>query len=159
MHRFNQWAKQYGGMYTLKFGSRTTVVLTDRRIIKQVMDKRAAITSNRPDQTVGQKLVTEGDHILMMNSSPLLRTCRKLIHTDFTESMCEREHVQIQHAETVQLVHDLLDRPEEWTSHLKRFSNSIIMSIGAFSDGRLCRSEVDSLKFMESALQILMLPI
>lgn len=117
-------------MYSLKLGHGTAIVLTDRRIIKQLMDKRAAISSNRPRSYVSQDLVTENDHLLWMNNTPTWRVGRKLIHQDLTESLCEKEHAKIQHAETTQLLYDLLETPDLWVNHLKRFSNSIIMSIG-----------------------------
>ena len=117
-------------MYSLKLGHGTAVVLTDRRIIKQLMDKRASISSNRPRSYVSQDLVTENDHLLWMNNTPTWRVGRKLIHQDLTESLCEKEHAKIQHAETTQLLYDILETPDLWINHLKRFSNSIIMSIG-----------------------------
>lgn len=45
---FTEWAKQYGGLYSLKLGTATAVVITDRRIIKELADKRSAKYSNRP---------------------------------------------------------------------------------------------------------------
>lgn len=128
--RFTEWAKKYGGMYCLKLGPATAVVLTDRRIIKQLMDKRSAISSNRPTSEVSQKLVTQYDHLLWMDKTPTWQLLRRLIHQDLTESLCEKEHTEIQHAETVQMLHDILQSPAEWTTHLKRFSNSVIMTIG-----------------------------
>lgn len=119
-------------------GPGTVVVLTDRRIIKQLMDKKAATSSNRPVSMVTQDLITEGDHMLMMDNTPRWRLMRKLIHQDLTEGLCDREHSKIHQAESVQLLHDVLQAPDEWTQHLKRFSNSIIMSIGK------CPDEIES---------------
>lgn len=117
-------------MYTLKLGPATAVVLTDRRLVKQLMDKRSAISSNRPTSEVSQSLVTGHDHLLWMDNTSTWRQLRKLIHQDLTEALCEKEHTRIQHAETVQMLYDILNRPDDWTTHLKRFSNSVIMSIG-----------------------------
>jgi hypothetical protein len=39
-------------------------VLTDRRLIKQLIDKKSSICSNRPTSYVGIGLVTGGDHLL-----------------------------------------------------------------------------------------------
>ncbi|KAK4944566.1 hypothetical protein LTR10_016000 [Elasticomyces elasticus] len=127
--QFTEWARKYGGMYSLKLGPGTVVVLTDRRIIKQLMDKNASVSSNRPVSLVTQDLITQGDHMLMMDNTPRWRIMRRLIHQDLTESICDREHSKIHQAESVQLLHDVLQSPDEWVQHLKRFSNSIIMSI------------------------------
>jgi cytochrome P450 family 619 len=133
--RFTEWAKQYGGLYTLKLGPGTVAVLTDRKIIKQLVDKRSAISSNRPTSLVAQQLITEGDHMLWMNNTPAWRTMRKLIHQDLTESLCNREHSKIQQAEAAQMLYDMMNAPDEWSNHLKRFSNSVIMSIGEWRLG------------------------
>jgi cytochrome P450 family 619 len=116
-------------MFSLKFGPGTIVVLTDRRLVKQILEKKAATSSNRPVSLVAQELITEGDHMLMMDNTPRWRLMRKLIHQDLTESICDKEHVKIHQAESVQLLNDLLHEPKAWSLHLKRFSNSITMSI------------------------------
>ncbi|KIW98747.1 uncharacterized protein Z519_00410 [Cladophialophora bantiana CBS 173.52] len=110
-------------------GPGTVVVLTDRRIIKQLLDKKASTSSNRPVSLVTQNLITEGDHMLMMDNTPRWRLMRKLIHQDLTESLCDREHSKLHQAESVQLLYDMLHNPDDWVFHLKRYSNSIIMCI------------------------------
>lgn len=116
-------------MYTLKLGTGTAVVLTDRRVIKQLLDKKASTSSNRPENKVGQ-MIGEGDHMLLMDNTPTWRLFRKQIHQSLTESLCDKSHSKIQHAETVQMLHDMIEHPESWINHLKRFSNSVVMSIG-----------------------------
>lgn len=117
-------------MFSLKIGSGNAVVLTDRRIIKQLLEKRSSISSNRPVSMVAQQLITEGDHMLWMDNTPTWRTFRKLLHQDLTETLCNKEHVKLQQAEAVQMLHDMMNDADQWVDHLKRFSNSIIMSIG-----------------------------
>lgn len=60
--KFTEWAQTYGGMYSLKLGPGTMIVLTDRRLIKQLIDKKSSIYSNRPPSYVGNGLITGGDH-------------------------------------------------------------------------------------------------
>jgi hypothetical protein len=127
--RFTEWAKQYGGMYSLKLGTGTAVVLTDRRLIKQLLDKKSNIYSNRPPSFVSHDLITGGDHLLVMQYGNMWRSFRKLIHQYFMESMVEKEHIVLQNAEAVQMVHDYMLYPEEHMRHPKRYSNSIIMSL------------------------------
>jgi cytochrome P450 family 619 len=110
--------------------------LTDRRLVKQILEKKAATSSNRPVSLVAQELITEGDHMLMMDNTPRWRLMRKLIYQDLTESICDREHVKLHQAESVQMLNDLMQSPESWALHLKRFSNSITMSISKFGPQR-----------------------
>ncbi|KAK3673518.1 hypothetical protein LTR78_006752 [Recurvomyces mirabilis] len=127
--QFTKWARTYGGMYTLKLGSGSVVVLTNRRLVKQLLDKKSATSSHRPVSLVQQEMITEGSHMLWMNNTPKWRLMRKLVHQDLTEVICDREHSRIHQAESIQLLNDMLEFPDEWMRHLKRFSNSIIMSI------------------------------
>lgn len=130
LSRFTEWAKEYGGIYSLKLGTSTAVVLTDRRLVKQLIDKKSSIYSGRPISYVGHTLITGGDHLLIMDYGDLWRSFRKLIHQYFMESRVEKEHTILVNAEATQMVHDFCIAPEKHMLHPKRFSNSIIMSLG-----------------------------
>ncbi|PLB47299.1 putative cytochrome P450 [Aspergillus steynii IBT 23096] len=127
--KFTEWAKQYGGLYSLKLGTATAVVITDRRIIKELVDKRSAKYSNRPVSYVSHDLMTSGDHLLVMQYGQQWRSLRKIIHQHFMETMVERHHLEVQNAEAVQMLRDMCVRPHQHMRHPKRFSNSIIMSL------------------------------
>ncbi len=40
---FTTWSKTYGGIFSRKFGSSTAIVLTSRRLVKAIIDKKSAI--------------------------------------------------------------------------------------------------------------------
>lgn len=65
-----------------------------------------------------------------MNYGEKWKFFRKLIHQEFNERRCEREHITLQNAEAVQMLKDFLVEPEGLMGHPRRFSNSIIMSLG-----------------------------
>ena len=46
------------------------------------------------------------------------------------ESVVERDHLPVQNAEAVQMIRDFMVKPDQHMLHPKRFSNSIIMSLG-----------------------------
>ncbi len=75
--RFTEWSKLYGGLFTLKLGTATMVVITDRRIAKD-LDKKANIYSQRPDSYVSHDLITKGNHLLVMHYGTRLH----LVSTD-----------------------------------------------------------------------------
>jgi hypothetical protein len=58
--QFTKWAKQYGGIYTLKLGTGTAAVITSRRLVKELVDKKSSIYSERPKSYVA-KLISGGD--------------------------------------------------------------------------------------------------
>lgn len=120
--------KKYGDIFSLKIGPGTIIILSDRRIIKQVLDKNSAISSNRPQTSVAQT-ITGGHHLLTMDGSPMWRSFRKLVHQEVMEKRCNDIHIVVQNAEAIQLLHDMIVFPEQYMNHPKRYSNSVIMSI------------------------------
>jgi hypothetical protein len=71
--RFTEWAKIYGGMYSLKIGSGTIIVLTDRKLIKELLDKKSSIYSKRPASYLSE-FMTGGDHVLLVDYRYVLET-------------------------------------------------------------------------------------
>ena len=126
--QFTKWAKQYGGIYTLKLGTGTAAVITDKRLVKELIDKKSSIYSERPKSYVA-KLISGGDHILLMDYSPQWRATRKLLHQNLMEKYVDENYVPLQEAEANQMIRDYLLAPEEHMLHPKRFSNSVTMSI------------------------------
>ena len=68
--------------------------------------------------------------MLVMDYSKNWQMLRKLSHQFFMEDTCEKQHVLIQECEAVQLMRDFLVDPDQHMLHPKRYSNSIINSIG-----------------------------
>lgn len=126
--QFTEWAKQYGGIYTLKLGTGTAAVITDRRLVKELVDKRSSKYSERPKSYVA-KLISGGDHILLMDYGPQWRDTRKLLHGTFPEKVVEQQHLKVQEGEARQMIRDYLNEPAQHMLHPKRYSNSITMSI------------------------------
>ena len=125
--RFTEWAQQYGGIFSLKLGPSTAVVITDKGLVKALIDKKSSIYSNRPPSYVSHDLITRGDHLLVMQHGDKWRKFRKLIHQQFNEGRVETEHVTLVNAEATQMMRDFFVSPEGLMLHPKRFSNSIIM--------------------------------
>lgn len=126
--QFTTWAQKYGALYTLKLGTGTAAVLTDRRLIKQLIDKKSAIYSERPASYVAD-LISSGDHILLMKHGLQWRSTRKLLHGSLMEKVVDECHLPVQEAEARQMIRDYLLRPGEHMLHPKRFSNSVTMAI------------------------------
>ncbi|KAK1808405.1 hypothetical protein LTR12_017238 [Friedmanniomyces endolithicus] len=126
--QFTKWAQEYGGIYTLKLGTGTAAVITDRRLVKETIDKRSSKYSERPKSHVAN-LISGGDHILLMDYGQQWRDTRKLLHGTFMEKVVEEQYLKTQEAEASQMLRDYLLEPEHHMLHPKRYSNSIIMSI------------------------------
>jgi cytochrome P450 len=126
--QLTKWAQQYGGIYSLKIGSGNMIVLTDRRLIKELVDKKGPYNSRAPNY-VGN-LVTQSNHSLLIPAGPLQRNYRKIMHQNFMESQCEQHHIHLQNAEAAQLLRELVDDPAHFMKNAYRYSNSTVMSVG-----------------------------
>ena len=114
---------------SLKRGSSTILIVSDRKIVRELLDRKSSLYSRRPFTSVSD-IITQGDHMLVMDYSKTWQLMRKLSHQYFMEDVCEKQHVQVQEAEAAQLMRDYLLYPEQHMLHPKRYSNSIINSIG-----------------------------
>lgn len=108
-------------------------VITDRRIVRETIDKKSTLYNHRPPSFVSHDLITKGDHLLVMHYGNQWRTFRKLVHQHLTDAMVENEHLPIINAEAVQLVRDYMLYPDNHMLHSKRFSNSISNSISKYT--------------------------
>ena len=64
--QFQKWAREYGGVYSLMLGTRTMIVLSSDKAVKDLLDKKSAIYSGRPDLYTGQTLLSGGKRMVMM---------------------------------------------------------------------------------------------
>ncbi|KAJ5661167.1 m-hydroxybenzyl alcohol hydroxylase [Penicillium longicatenatum] len=126
--QFMKWAEEYGGIFALKRFKNTTIVISDRKVLKELLDKRSNLYSHRPKSLVSH-LITHSDHLLVMQYGDTWRMLRKIIHQYFMEPNCEKEHWKVQEAEANQMLYDFLTKPEDHMLHPKRYSNSITNSL------------------------------
>ncbi|KAJ6516422.1 cytochrome P450 [Mycena sanguinolenta] len=125
--KFTEWARQYGGIYSLKLGTDTIVVLTDAAAARDLLDKQSETTSDRPDFYIGE-LVTQGKHMTVSKYTPTWKTMRKAVTAILTQKAVA-EHLPIQHAEAIQLAYNLLRSPQDFYTEVQRFSHSVILSV------------------------------
>jgi hypothetical protein len=67
--QFKKWADEYGPIYSLVIGTNTLIVVSSGTIVKDLLDKRSAIYSSRPNLYVGQQLLSRGLRMLLMVST------------------------------------------------------------------------------------------
>lgn len=56
-HQFKKWTDEYGPIYSLMLGpSNVMIVLSSDQVVKDLLDKRSAIYSDRPPLYIGQMI-------------------------------------------------------------------------------------------------------
>lgn len=125
--QFSVWAKEFGGIFSLKFGPGTVIVTTSPRAVRELIDQKSASTSDRPPSHFSN-VVTGGNNIGFARYSDYWRRGRRVMHSMLTKKACIN-HLTIQRAEASQLMYDYLIEPKEFVAHGQRYANSVITSI------------------------------
>ena len=64
--QFQKWAREYGPVYSLILGTKILVILSSDEAVKELLDRRSGMYSDRPEIYVGQDLCSDGLRVLMM---------------------------------------------------------------------------------------------
>ncbi|KAJ9613321.1 hypothetical protein H2200_003263 [Cladophialophora chaetospira] len=140
--KFHEWGKQYGDIIGLKFGPQNVVILNNYKHIKELFDKRGAIYSSRPESYVGNQLVCPGEiHVLLIPYSPAWRKLRKCFHQLMTVSSVDAL-LSLQAAEATKTVHDIINDPEGYYNHLRRFASGVMLASTYGKRGRRFEDKV-----------------
>ncbi|KAK7948932.1 uncharacterized protein PG986_009818 [Apiospora aurea] len=121
--QFQKWAEEYGPVYSLILGTQVMIVLSSDQAIKDLLDKRSAIYSSRPDMYLGN-IVSGGFRVLLMKYGETWRAIRGLMHTGLNIK-ASRAYVPYQDLENKAMLVGLLDDPASFAGHIKRYTNSL----------------------------------
>ncbi|CUA76075.1 O-methylsterigmatocystin oxidoreductase [Rhizoctonia solani] len=117
--------RKYGPLASLKLGSSNIVVIGgDGSLVRELLDKRGSIYSNRPLEPT-QEITGGGDNVLFQTNTEKWKAARKQIVRHYPRAS-DPEQVRLQEAESVQLLHDFLHQPEQSMRHSMRYTTSII---------------------------------
>ncbi|KAF2871230.1 cytochrome P450 oxidoreductase-like protein [Massariosphaeria phaeospora] len=122
--KLKEWSDKYGPVYSLKIGQGTFIVLNDRRAVHDTVDKKSALYAERP-RDYQMEVSLGNENIAMMHATPLWRAQRKIASQMLAPRRLDEEVAPIQEAETCQLMHDLLETPEDFSNHVKRTTASV----------------------------------
>ncbi|KII84423.1 hypothetical protein PLICRDRAFT_671374 [Plicaturopsis crispa FD-325 SS-3] len=125
--RLSEWAKVYGDIYSLKLGPGTAIIVSSAAAVKNLLDKHSGTTSDRPASHMADD-IADGLNMVMTRYSDTWRALRKTAHAILTPQQTAK-HLPIQKAEAIQLSYDILKDPKGFFNHIKRYSNSVIVSV------------------------------
>lgn len=141
--QFQKWAQEYGPVYSLVLGTKVFVVLSSDQAIKDLLDKRSAIYSSRPEVYMGQEILSGGLRVLFMviiflvilsPSIPYVdskqgyndtwRMIRKLAHSILNVTVA-RSYVSYQDLENKAMLVGFLNDPADFMNHIRRYTTSL----------------------------------
>jgi hypothetical protein len=79
--QFQKWAREYGDVYSVMMGGRPTIVMSSAEAVKDLLDRKSAIYSDRPDLYTGLTLLSGGKRMGLMVMSTVCCLCDKAMLT------------------------------------------------------------------------------
>ncbi|KAF2182292.1 cytochrome P450 [Zopfia rhizophila CBS 207.26] len=122
--KLKEWSDQYGKIFSVKLGSGTMIVLNDRRAVHDLIDKKSAIYSERPID-YNSEVAMGNENFAIMHATPMWRAQRKVASQNLAPRVLDEKVAPIQEAEISQLMHDLLETPDQFSNHMKRATASV----------------------------------
>jgi cytochrome P450 len=122
-----KWAKQYGELFCTTSGTSLFVWVSGRKAFKELVDRRSAIYSSKPPAPMAQR-ASGGKRVTFMQYGREWRALRNILHRLLTPAM-SRSYSPIQEYEAKQFTVDLLDRPNDFYMHNRRYAASVIMQV------------------------------
>ncbi|KAH7159405.1 cytochrome P450 [Dactylonectria estremocensis] len=122
--QFQKWAKEYGPIYSLILGTKTCVVLSSDETVKDLLDKKSGVYSDRPDMFIGQRIASGNLRLVVMRYGNNWRMIHRMIHKALNITAAVT-YVPYQDLENKVLLAGLLDTPQLFLLHIRRFTYSL----------------------------------
>ncbi|PYH90001.1 cytochrome P450 oxidoreductase OrdA-like protein [Aspergillus ellipticus CBS 707.79] len=129
---WQHWLKhkeQYGVISSLSVMGQTIIILNDARLAVEIMEKRSAINSSRPQQNFTE--MTGWDDILGCVKNPeRVRQTRKHMHREIGSNKSVSRFNDIQSAEAGRFLLRVLESPDQLLQHIRKEAGAIILKVG-----------------------------
>jgi cytochrome P450 len=126
--QYQKWAQEYGPIYSIVLGAQTQIVISSDQGVRDLLDKRSAIYSDRGPAYICDNLLMDGNNLLFMRYATRWRTIRKVAHNLLGVHRV-KQYIPYQELESEQLVTEIMDQPTEVLECLRRFSFSVMTSM------------------------------
>ncbi|KZT20540.1 cytochrome P450 [Neolentinus lepideus HHB14362 ss-1] len=125
---FEKWHQQYGDIIHVNLMGQPVIVLNSLEVINQLLDRRAAIYSDRTRMVMVNELMGWELNLPTMRYGVLWREYRRNLNEQFRQAAVRRYHpVFLRH--TRRLLHNILVEPKHVLQHLSLASAAIILDV------------------------------
>ncbi|THU88694.1 cytochrome P450 [Dendrothele bispora CBS 962.96] len=125
--KFTQWAREFGGMFSLMMFDNPIVVISDPRLVKELIEKKGGSVADRPHSHL-INMVTEGKYLTFARYSNDWRTARTMLQKALTKEAC-LEYLPIMQAEAIQLLFNMMTTPDNFFPDTTRFAYSVAATV------------------------------
>lgn len=117
----------YGDVVYLNALGRSIIVLNSQKAAADLLGRRARVYSDRPRFIVASEILTGGLEVSFLQYGVLWRRMRRAAHEGLHKQAAKAfNHIQLM--EAVLLADGILESPERWEKHMRRFTASMIMT-------------------------------
>ncbi|KAL3450266.1 putative cytochrome P450 oxidoreductase OrdA-like protein [Aspergillus insuetus] len=125
------WLKHkdlYGPLSTVQVFGQRLVILNEARLAVDLLEKRSAIYSDRPDMPFA-KLAGWGDGIALLEYGKRFHSYRKHMHREIGSKLSIARFNDVQETEVSRFLLQLIDRPQALVSHVRKLAGAVILKI------------------------------
>ncbi|KAG8877871.1 hypothetical protein FRB97_002942 [Tulasnella sp. 331] len=123
---FSEWACKYGPISYISIANKSALVINSHEAALDLLDKRAAVYSDRPRFVMACELCGMEDATVFLGYGALLKKHRKLLAQSLHPRVVERDFVPLQERSTHKLANALLDDPDNFVNLIEQcFGNTI----------------------------------
>ncbi|KAF7553263.1 hypothetical protein G7Z17_g3767 [Cylindrodendrum hubeiense] len=126
--KVRDWHRKYGDVFYTKIGGTDYIWLSSPKAVKDLMDKKSAIYSSRPNLPLAQHVASGQSRQLFMPYGSDWRNLRKHSHGLLNQN-ASRKYQPVQNFESKVLLQDLLEQPDQFYTITRRYSASVIMLV------------------------------
>ncbi|MCJ1246862.1 hypothetical protein MMC30_004071 [Trapelia coarctata] len=126
--KFHEYRADYGSIVGLKLGSQSVVVLNSYEHVRALFDKRGSIYSSRPNSYIANEVVCPNEiHLLLLQYGNEWRKQRKIVQSLLNVNAVDNV-LPIQNAEATQTMFQLLQDPQGYYDHIRRYTTAVILA-------------------------------
>ncbi|KAF5365846.1 hypothetical protein D9757_012801 [Collybiopsis confluens] len=126
--KFTEWRKDYGEIVYVSALGQPIIVLNSKKVAADLLDRRAAIYSDRPRNIVASEIMTNGLLIVFSRHGDIWRRMRKAAHEALNKGISPN-YMESQLTEGILLTQAMINQPRQWPHHIKRAAASFIMGV------------------------------
>ncbi|EAU87749.2 cytochrome P450 [Coprinopsis cinerea okayama7 len=125
---FKAWANEYGDLVYVQIFGQPMVILDSLQVARDLLDKRSSIYSDRPRFVLFSELMGWHSASTHVRYGPRFRKHRRFMNQIFN-SRAISAFRPLQHKETLTAMEGLLNSPDSFVDHFRRFAASTILKI------------------------------
>ncbi|KAF8505378.1 cytochrome P450 [Russula emetica] len=126
--KFSEWQKKYGDLIYLNAAGQPIIIINSPKIGVALLDRRAAIYSDRPRNIVASDIMSGGLLFAFSRYADTYRRMRKAANDKFSTGTVKGFY-ETQIKEAVLQAYDLLAEPARWDINFRRTAASATLSV------------------------------